>query len=231
MLIWLYSLAINLYLWLNSLNLPYSSLPLIFLIIFGLYDVLYKVRQQKEYAYELMLASVGICIVLLILVINIVSFSIYLAIVVLLYLLKKGKNCFIYPPFDIRIANAFSFISSILTYLLLHASIKNEVEKGIPLIPFSVNVLTEIIILIKIYRGNIDGLAEDFCKQLAYHRALFSASTIVFFIIAILFTMNIIPDFVLFSTSTIFHALVLIYINVDKIKNVRCKSRYAELKR
>ena len=187
-------------------------------------------KMNQDYDFELLLVALGICVVLLILVINIVYFSIILSLVILIYLWKTGKNYFIYPPFDIRIANAFSFISSILTYLFLYATINNEVDKAIPLIPFTVNVLTEIIILIRIRNGKINGLTPDFCKQLACHRALFSASTILIFMIAILYTFNILPDYVIFLFSIIVYSLALIVIHVDRIQNIKCKSMHANLK-
>lgn len=230
MLIWWYALAVNIFLWLKTFQISYAPLPLIVVVIFGLYDAIYKIKKEEEYALELMLASIGICIILLITFIDTVSFSIYLTLIILIYLLKKGKNCFIYPPLDIRIANAFSFISSSLTYLLLNASINNEVEKSIPLIPFSVNVITEFVILIKISKRKINGLTENYCNQLAYNRMLFSISTIVMFIVAICYTIDIIPQYILFSISTAFYAAALIYIHFDQITNIRCKPMYTNLK-
>ena len=229
MWIWWYSLAVNLFLWLKIFGI-YSTLPLILVIVFGLYDVICKARQYEEYAFELLLACTGICVLLLIMVINIYTFSIYLSLMVFVYMLKKGKDIFIYPPKFIRIANAFSFVSSILTYFLLYASMENEVGKGIPLIPFTINFITECIILFRISRGNIQGLTKDFCLNLAYNRALFSMSTIVLFLIAILYSINVIPENIIFSSSTLVYAVALLYINLDNMNVIKCRPMYSNLK-
>ena len=126
MWIWWYSLAVNLFLWLKTFGM-YSTLPLVLVIVFGLYDVVYKARQYDEYAFELLLACVGICVLLLIMVINIYTFSIYLFLMVFVYMLKKGKDIFIYSLKYIGFTYAFSFVSSILTYVVFYASLLNEV--------------------------------------------------------------------------------------------------------
>jgi len=229
MWIWWYSLAVNMFLWLKSFGM-YSTIPLVLVIVFGLYDVLCKAKQYEEYAFELLLVCIGIGILLLIMVFNIYTFSIYLAFMVFVYLLKKGKDIFIYPPTFIRIANAFSFTSSILTYFFLYASMENEVEKTIPLIPFAINFLTECIILFRISRGNIQGLTKDFCMDLAYNRALFSISTIILFLIAILYSISILPEYIIFSSSTILYAVALLYINLDNMNMIKCRPLYSNLK-
>ena len=229
MWIWWYSLAINMFLWSKPLGLI-STVPLILVVFFGLYDVVCKAKQYDEYSFELLLLCTAICVLLLILYINLYTFSIYLSLLVFLYMLKRGKDIFIYPPKFIRIANAVSFCSSILTYFLLYASLENEVDKGIPLIPFSINFLSECFILFQISRGTINGLTKDFCLDLAYNRALFSMSTIILFLIAILYSVNVLPENIIFSSSTILYAIALVYINRDIIRRIKCCSMLNHLK-
>ena len=229
MWIWWYSFAINLFLWTKSYG-SMSALPLFLVVVFGLYDVVSKFRNFEEYEFELLMACIGICVLLLITMIHIYAFSIYLGFIIFVYLLKKGKDIFLYPPKFIRLANAFSFLSSIMTYLLLYAAMEKEVDKYIPLIPFAINFITESLILFHISRGNISGLNPDFCYSLAYNRALFSISTIVLFLIAILYTLDIIAEVIIFSSSTVLYAVALVYINLENMAVIKCRPLYSNLK-
>lgn len=230
MWLWWYSLCINLFLWLKyaSVNKFICLIPLAVLVLYASYD-LYASCNEKE--FDLLLLGISITIIVLVLITDqiFMYFSICLCVLIFIYMVKKGKDIFIYPPKMIRIANAISFICSIFTYITIYAAMENEIDNVIPLIPFFLCVITEVFITWKVYYGKIEELNDEFCKLIVYNRILFSLSTSAIFIIAIFYVYNLVDSVYIFSISTILYAIGLIIDNMNMFKKIKCKPLYRQL--
>ena len=145
-------------------------------------------------------------------------------------MIKKGKDYFLHAPKLIRIGNAISFITSIITYITLYAAIENELPNYIPIIPFGLCIVSEFYVTYKVYYGKIDGLNEDFCILMVYNRLLFTLTTFSIFIIAICYIYKIVDPYYIFSFSVIMYSIGLILNNLSEIKKIKCKSKWEELK-
>lgn len=230
MWLWWYSLCINLFLWLRDAGLDtmICAVPLIILVFYALYDLYCR---TEDYEFDMLLLSIAICILVLVFVTDhiFLYFSVCLAILIFVYMIRKGKDILLYPPKFIRIANAISFISSIFTYITMYAAIEKELEPWVPLIPFGITALSEIIISWRVFVAKIEGLNDEFCIMLVYNRALFSLSTASVFIIAIVYVFDVVDSVYIFSFSTILYTIGLILNNAAIIKKIKCIPMYKKL--
>lgn len=230
MWLWWYSLCINLFLWLRyaDMNKYVSLLPVFILVLYAIYDI-YKQKNEKE--FDLLLMSIAITLIILVVVAEhiFMYFSICLCVLIFVYMIKKGKDIFIYPPKIIRIANAISFISSVFTYITIYAAMEGEIDNFIPLIPFSICVICEISITWTIYNGKIDELNDEFCLLMVYNRLLYSLSTVSIFIIAFLYVYDIVDSVYIFSFSTVLYSIGLIMNNIELMRKIKCRPMYRQL--
>lgn len=229
MWLWWYSLCVNLYLWMKyiKLNKFLSLIPLCLVLAYAIYD-----EFNNEYNdFNIFLICITGTFIVLVLVTEeiFLYFSICLCVFIFLYFLKRGKDYFLYAPKIIRISNAITFITSIFTYITLYAAIENELPNFVPIIPFSICIITEIYISYKVYYGKIDGLNEEFCTLMVYNRMLFTLTSFSIFIIAICYVFKIVDAYYIFSFSVIMYSIGLILYNLSEIRKIKCKPKYVEL--
>lgn len=230
MWLWWYSLCVNLFLWMKyvNINIFLSLIPLVLLIAYAIYD---EFKSKEHNDFNIFLICITFVFIILVMVTDqiFLYFSIFLCILVFLYLIKRGKDFFLHAPKIIRIGNAITFITTVFTYISLYGAIENELPNYVPIIPFSICIVTELYVSWKVYFGKIDGLNEEFCILMVYNRMLFTLTTLSIFIIAIFYVYQLVDSYYIFSFSVIMYSIGLILNNLSKIRKIKCRPKYVEL--
>lgn len=253
MWVWLYGLAISVFLILQELdaNNVVSLIPLMLLsFVAGLELVFRIIKYPKCSQWEewlntgfLFLLSFVLLVLISLQIEDHVSFAVFfisltisVGIISIFYLLMKGQyTIFVNSPIHLRIGNVISYTATVATYLCFYGVQYNSIESWVPLVPFGISVLAEAYIFWTLYKG-IDGVQDTFTKKFAYDRLSYMVCVSILMVCAILHYTVVSNDLFLYIAAAVVYLIgigVVVWRSKRNLcRNINCcrKAKYLELK-
>lgn len=257
MWVWIYGLAISLFLIFHELEFSnvIALIPLIVICSLGFLEFIFCIVKKFDSKFEDIanrdVISTGylwsMSLILLILIalqingtITFTSFFITLTLLILsvslIYVLLKGKYVqLVNSPLNIRIANILSFIATISTYLAFYGVEYDWIDDWLPLIPFSLSLIFEIYIVVTLYKGE-NGITQEFSIKAAKNRLIHMSCVGILLLCAVIHYATDIGDLFLYSAAAIAYFLGIVIMVVNKqariCSHLSCmkKSKWSQLK-
>lgn len=251
MWVWLYGLAISLFLVLQELgvNNLVSLIPLIVLSLSALGEFIYMViknpNEWRKWLNTGFLFTLSLLLVVLVSlqIENIIKFGTFFAtltamvtIVSLIYVILRGQyTVFKLSPTHLRIANIVSFVASVTTYLCFYGVEYDSIARWVPIVPFAISVLVEVYIVYTLYNG-WGGINESFSEKWAMDRMVYMSCILILFLCAIIHYLAVTDDLFLYGAASIGYFLGIVVITIRSRKQIcnisKCCKRapYQELK-
>jgi len=257
MWIWIFGFSISLFLTFYELkwSIVVSLLPLIIQSIVGLLELIFCLCKyfdkynrdinifdiiQTAYMWSITLSTLILIYTQLIDIITFDTFFILTLVSLtglsLIYMIVGGSyNMFVNMKLRMRIANVFTFITTVTTYLSFYAVENGWSESWIPLIPFTASVLVETYIVYTLRQGT-DDLTDDFSKKLATNRFYYALCIGTLFAVSIIHYIIDGIDLVIYLGASALYLVGIIIISTQKKNRMRIhfqcfkRAKWQELK-
>lgn len=233
MWIWIFGLSISIFLILHDLQVGIimSLIPLLFLNVASLIELVFyiihtqpshvKIQDIIESAF-IWTITLSTTIFLYLQLSNNISFDLFYTLMLLvtftvsiIYIIVGGYfQLFINMSWNMRIANILTFITTIITYLTFYGVEHGTIARWVPLVPFLASVVVEAYCIYTIYQGT-NHLKDDFSKQLAKNRTIYSICIGILFLVSVLHYALDGVDIIIYICSTLLYAIGIFILILD----------------
>lgn len=233
MWIWIFGLCISIFLILYELQVGvvFSLIPLLVLNVASLIEVVFYLfrTQPRMVKIQDIIESTFICAITLTTTIllyfqlsKIISFDLFYTLMLLIvltisfiYIIVGGYfQLFINMSWNTRVVNILTLITTITTYLTFYGVEDGSIARWVPLVPFLASVAVEVYCIYTIYQGT-PHLKDDFSKQLAKSRTIYSICIGILFLVSVLHYILDGVDMIIYICSTLLYAIGIMILLLD----------------
>lgn len=233
MWIWIFGLSISIFLILNELQvgIVVSLIPLLFLNVASLIElVFYSIHTypsrvklpdiiESTFIWSITLSTT---ILLYLQLTNNISFDLFYTLVLLvtstisiIYIIVGGYfQLFINMSWNVKVANILTLITTITTYLTFYGVEYGSIVRWVPLVPFLASIAVEAYCVYMTYVGTTH-LKDDFSKQLAKNRTIYSICVGILFFVSVLHYAFDGVDIIIYICSTLLYAIGIFILLLD----------------